>query len=142
VESRGKQLSSGDFVLGTAVHDFSVMRDGIRYELVEDSGLASAEAAVLKARAKLYSSLSEVETGSLTPLLPRLELRPTDIIEVKLDTSSIQRNFYISAIQTTFNVEEGNTETEFTIKSKETAQYTELGKFYDSDVVNPDETTQ
>jgi hypothetical protein len=132
VDAKG---GSDNNISSTAAYGNSVASDGIRYELIEDSGLKNTDEATRKARAKLYGSMADVEGGSLVTFFPRLDISPRDLIYIHSDVAGTDKTYYVKDVSKMFNIESREISTEFTLKSQETELLSDIAEYYDGGVV-------
>jgi hypothetical protein len=132
VEARGGEKND---IVQTAAYPDSVASDGIRYELVEDSGFKGKSEALRKAKATLYGSLSDVESGNLTTVFPRLDIKPRSVITIDSTASGVIRIFYVSEVSKSFDIANREIETSFVLKSKEVELLTNISEIYDNGVL-------
>jgi len=127
IEARGGRESS---IKATAAFPESVANDGIRFELLEDSGLTDKDVAYKKALGELYSSLNEVEQISFRTLLPRLDINCGDVINLKIESTNVEKQVYIKSRKISFDVGENQISTTFTGKGVDVELYSQLSEEY------------
>jgi hypothetical protein len=135
VEARG---GADNTIVGTAAYPEGVVNDGLRYELIEDSGFKDNMEALRKAKGRLFESMQDLEGGTVIPYLPRLDIKPRDIIFVDLKEGMLKKNLYVSETSKMFSIADKKASTEFTVKSKETQLFNDMAEYYNAGVLGTD----